>query len=128
MEIEIVKTQQTNDLCTARVKITSNHSTKSNNEIFEALESKIQELRKEMHKAVVSWTSQIEKQSKRVNVKAIKSTVAGKHQAVLVAFGADAKQRIAQIVAECKAAEEETKSTASEILDLQESKPQLHEA
>lgn len=45
----------------------------------------------------------------------------------MVAFGADAKQRIAQIVAECKAVEEETKCTASEILDLQESKPHLHE-
>lgn len=72
-----------------------------------------------MYKAVVSWTPQIEKQSKKVNVKAIKSTVGGKHHAVLVAFGPDAKQRITQIMAEYQTVEEETKGQqSSEVADI----------
>lgn len=91
MSIETVASEQTNEKCTARVKITSNLSTKSEEEIFQTFENKISELRKEMHKAVVGWTPQIEKLSKKVNVKAIKSTVGGRHYAVLVAFGSDSK-------------------------------------
>ena len=61
MSIETVASEQTNEKCTARVKITSNLSTKSEEEIFQTFENKISELRKEMHKAVVGWTPQIEK-------------------------------------------------------------------
>jgi hypothetical protein len=39
--IETVPSQQTNDLCTARVRITSNYSTKNNSEIFETFETKV---------------------------------------------------------------------------------------
>jgi len=81
-------------------------------------------MRQEMHKTVVNWTPQIEKQSKKVNVKAIKTIVGGKNQAVLVAFGPDAKQRIAQILSECNAVEEETKGEASDIPDSNEGKPE----
>ena len=50
-----------------------------------------------MCKKVVSWTPQIEKQSKQLNVKVIriKCPDGGKDKAVLVAFGDAAKQNLA---------------------------------
>jgi len=115
--------QQSNDLCSARVKIAYNYSGKSHSEIFDIFEAKVQELRREMSKKVVSWTPQIEKQSKGANVKAIKSTIDGKHTAVLVAFGPDAKQRVDRVIIECKAVEEETKGQSCDIPDMNEAKP-----
>ena len=125
MLIETVTSQQNDDLCTAKVKITQNYSTKSNSKIFARLEDKIQQLRKQMCKKVVGWTPQIEKQSKQLNVKAIriKCHDGGKDKAVLVAFGDDAKQNLARLLTECKAVEEETKGQASDIPDSNEGKP-----
>lgn len=71
----------------------------------------------------MTWTPKIEKKARQLNVKVIKTTVGGKHQASLVAFEPAAKQRVAQLIAECYAVEEETKGQASVIPDLNEGKP-----
>jgi len=66
-----------------------------------------------MRKVVVAWTKQIEQQAKQVNAKALPVTNDGKKKLVIVAFGPDAKERVASILEKCKAIEEGTPGQAS---------------
>jgi hypothetical protein len=56
-------------------------------------------------------------------VKALPTTINGKRKLILVAFGADAKDRVASVLEISKAAEALQETLASNITDLKKSEP-----